>query len=71
MTANNGGKVKTWICETTCIATKTLIVEAENRKAALELLRNPKYDNSDPEGIDVSYGPTRMRRVVCKEKESQ
>jgi len=58
--------MKTWICERTCIATKTVLVKAPNKKEALRRLRNGEGD-----GIDVSYGPERALRVIGEDKLKQ
>jgi hypothetical protein len=51
-----------WICETTCIATKTLLVKATTRKEAMQKLKD-----GEAEGIDVDYGGIRARRVICRD----
>jgi len=57
---------KDWICEITCIATKTLIVPAENKKQALERLKSGDYGD----GIDVNYGSIRAQRVIRQDGKS-
>ncbi len=51
-----------WICETTCIATKTLTVIANTRKEAMLKLKS-----GDAEGISVNYGSIRSHRVICRD----
>lgn len=57
--------MKTWICQYTCIAYKTLLVEAETRKEASEKLRSLECIG---EGIDVNYGPIKSAKVIREDR---
>ena len=54
--------MKTWICEVSGHFVKTVLVEAESRKDALERLCLGEGD-----GVDVSYA-ARSYRVIHKDK---
>lgn len=56
-----------WICEITCIATKTVLVPAKSRKEAMQNLKS--MDRKGVEGLDVNYGGERALRVRCEDKQ--
>lgn len=56
-----------WIGEVPARALKTVLIKAVSRKDAENKLRNASEYPEDIEGIDVSYEPSGIGKVICED----
>ena len=58
--------MKMWIGEITCIVRKTVLIPANSRKEAIEILNG---DRAGCESVDTIYGDERAVRVIREDKQ--